>query len=370
VTGTVTIRGVAKAYAGRPVLSRIDLDVPAGTLTAVLGASGCGKTTLLRVIAGFTTPDAGRIDIAGRTVHHRLPPEDRHIGFVFQEGALFPHLSVAQNVGFGLPRRRRKRRTGEMLALVGLPARYAGRYPHELSGGEQQRVALARALAPEPAVVLLDEPFTSLDAASRAETRNAVMQALAASATTGVLVTHDQSEALSLADQVAVLREGRIVQATDPRTLYQQPVDLAVAQFVGDAVILGAEVTAGIADSPLGRLAVRPTRAPRSGRALLMIRPEQLRWHRANGAPPHAVVTGATYYGHDTVVQLVTNGNSPPTTLNLRTRSHHAPRPGDSVRLSVDGPVMAYPAANTLAERGRYELDSDRQQPTACRCAW
>ncbi len=215
------VTGVRKSYGPVPVLHSIDLVVPAGSLTAVLGRSGCGKTTLLRLVAGFDRPDGGTIAIAGREVAGPggvLTPEERRIGYVTQEGNLFPHLTVAANVAFGLPRRarRERHRVPEMLELVGLDPRYGARYPHELSGGQQQRVALARALAPEPGILLLDEPFSSLDVELRESTRHAVAAALAAAGTTTVLVTHDQAEALSLASRVAVMRDGAIVQEAAP----------------------------------------------------------------------------------------------------------------------------------------------------------
>jgi iron(III) transport system ATP-binding protein len=210
--------GVKKSYGSRPVLDGVDLTVGDGTLTAILGASGSGKTTLLRLLIGFVMLDEGTITVDGRVVAEgrvsHLPPDKRAIGYVAQEGALFPHLTVAENVAFGLGRSERKRgaRIDEALDLVGLDRGYAPRQPQELSGGEQRRVALARALAPRPQVVLLDEPFSGLDASLRVETRTAVLDALAAAHATGVLVTHDQGEALSTGREVAVLRGGRLAQ--------------------------------------------------------------------------------------------------------------------------------------------------------------
>lgn len=346
----LTTRGLAKSYRTRAVLRRVELEVPVGTLTAVLGASGCGKTTLLRIVAGFTRPEAGEVILGGRLVCGEgvdLPPERRRIGFVAQDGALFPHLPVAANVGFGLPRRRRRsREVHAMLEMVGLPSRYADRYPHELSGGEQQRVALARALAPGPDLVLLDEPFASLDAALRASTRQAVTQVLHASKTTALLVTHDQSEALSAARQVAVLRDGVIVQATDPKTLYQAPIDPALARFVGDAMFLDAEISDGLATCPFGRLPVRPVPPPPSGRSIIMIRPEQMRWRYAEDrtTTPCARVTDVTYYGHDAIVHLVLE--TAQTKLSLRAPGPDLPHPGERLYLSVRGPIVAYPARN------------------------
>ena len=211
------IEYLRKSFDTAPVLRGVSLAVRSGKILAILGASGSGKTTLLRLIAGFERADAGRIEIDGYAVADArtyLPPEQRRIGYVAQEGALFPHLSITDNIVFGLPRwqRRKRYRVAELLELVGLPASFADRPPQALSGGEQQRVALARALAPSPKLVLLDEPFSALDAALRAETRAAVATALAAAGATALLVTHDQAEALSLGHEVAVLQAGRIVQ--------------------------------------------------------------------------------------------------------------------------------------------------------------
>ncbi len=222
----LSVAGLHKAFGAHPVLTGLDLDVPAGSLTAILGPSGSGKTTLLRLLAGFERADAGSIMIGDRTVDGpgvHVPPERRQIGYVPQEGGLFPHLSVAANVGFGLPaRQRRGPRTEELLAAVGL-AGMGNRYPHQLSGGQQQRVALARALAIRPEIVLLDEPFASLDAHLRASVRADVQQICQTAGTTAILVTHDQDEALSMADRIAVLRDGRIVQYAAPQDLYSRP---------------------------------------------------------------------------------------------------------------------------------------------------
>ena len=250
--------------------------MPTGSLTAVLGPSGCGKTTLLRLLGGFEHADRGTIRLGekvladGRT---HLAPERRAIGFVPQEGALFPHLDVAANVGFGLPRaQRRGGRVEELLELVDLTG-LGSRLPHQLSGGQQQRVALARALAPEPGLVLLDEPFDALDAGLRAQVRGEVREALRAAGATALLVTHDQEEALSLADTVAVMRDGRIVQAADPQTLYGDPVDAEVAAFVGEAVLLTGRQRSGRAETSLGPLHTRGAALDEGDRAILMLRP-------------------------------------------------------------------------------------------------
>ncbi|HSZ30399.1 MAG TPA: ABC transporter ATP-binding protein [Pseudonocardiaceae bacterium] len=357
----VELRAVSKAYGAHPVLRGIDLDVPTGTITAVLGASGGGKTTLLRLLAGFDTADTGTIALHGRTVddgRRALAPEHRRIGYVPQEGGLFPHLSVAANIGFGLPRAARRRRVAELLDLVGLPD-LGDRAPHQLSGGQQQRVALARALAPAPQLVLLDEPFSALDAGLRAHLRTDVATALRRSGTTAVLVTHDQDEALSIADLVAVLRDGRIVQAADPATLYQQPVDAEVARFVGEANLLAGHVLGRIAHSPLGEHPLRTDSPQVAATALIMIRPEQLQLRPAALRDPAGAVTGRVlhrdYHGHDTTITLAitttapTNGTPAEQTHILARATGTDALPGSLVTITVAGPVVALPAESTLA---------------------
>ncbi len=222
------VTGVSASHPGARVLHDIDLTVADGTTTAVLGPSGCGKTTLLRVIAGFMRPDAGEVRLGDQLMVGPgtwVPPEKRGFGYVAQEGNLFPHLDIAANVLYGVPRRERKdrERIGELLELVGLPADLAGRRPDQLSGGQQQRVALARALARRPQLVLLDEPFSALDPELRASTRDAVAAALRHEQATVVLVTHDQAEALSFADQVAIMHGGRLEQVGPPTRVYREP---------------------------------------------------------------------------------------------------------------------------------------------------
>ena len=349
----LSVKQLAKTFGGEPVLKGVDLEISAGSLVAVLGSSGSGKTTLLRLICGFERADSGVVEIDGQLVASpglHAPPEKRRIGYVAQEGSLFPHLTVFDNVAFGLPRskRRDRRRVEALLASVGLPAAYAGRAPHQLSGGEQQRVALARALAPAPKLVLLDEPFSSLDAALRVETRQAVATALAASGATALLVTHDQSEALAMGAEVAVLRGGCVAQIASPETLYRQPVDVAMARFVGDAVILPGIVTNGVATCALGRLPLaRPTP---DGPADVMVRPEQIRFVTTPTVEaPRARVVEVTFYGHDASVSLGLDGR--PETIASLVPGHRAPKPGDEVRLSIEGPVMAYPRCSTDTER-------------------
>jgi iron(III) transport system ATP-binding protein len=341
------VEALSKAFAGRPVLRHVSLAVPPGGLVAILGASGSGKTTLLRLICGFEQPDSGCIRIGETVVADRglnVRPERRGIGYVAQEGALFPHLTVAQNVLFGLPRRERGdvRRAGAMLEQVGLPSAYAARQPQALSGGEQQRVALARALAPGPLLVLLDEPFSALDAALRADTRDAVVAALAAAGTPALLVTHDQAEALSTGHQVAVLRDGAIVQMDTPEAVYRRPADAALAQFVGDAVLLRGEARRGMVETCLGRLALAPEVT--DGSVQVLVRPEQIRvsaTDHQDGAP--ARVRDVAFHGHDArlLLELEAAGGPP---ITARVFGHLIPAPGSAVWLSVTGEVVAYSA--------------------------
>ena len=296
----VSVRGISFSYHRNDpdrinVIDHLDLEVPSGSLVAVLGASGSGKTTLLRLLAGFLRPDSGTVLFGDRVVARAgagaadafLPPEKRRVGIVPQEGALFPHLTVSGNVGFGLPRSDRDRIT-EVLEMVQM-GEYADARPHDLSGGQQQRVALARALAPRPDVILLDEPFSSLDASLRTHLRADVREVLRAEGTTALMVTHDQDEALSIADLVAVMRGGRIVQSGTPREVYDAPVDLEVARFVGDAVELNlttsppTPVTAGVSQvsCALGEVRVRAVGPGASAGfggapAVVVLRPEQL----------------------------------------------------------------------------------------------
>ncbi len=341
----LVVRGVTKSFGDHPVLRGVDLTVPAGTLAAVLGPSGCGKTTLLRVVAGFENPDAGVVSIGGAVVAGSgrvLPPERRRVGIVPQEGALFPHLSVGANVGFGLPRgRRRGPRVDEMLELVGL-AGFGGRMPHQLSGGQQQRVALARALAPDPELVLLDEPFSALDTGLRAAVREDVRAALRATGATAVLVTHDQQEALSMASLVAVLQGGRVVQAAAPTDLYAVPADLAVATFLGEAVVLPAVLNGSGARCALGVLPVRTGGggAPASKEGSVLLRPEQVVLGPP-GAGVSARVTGVQFFGHDALVRLALVGTDVP--VVARTLGRQPVRADDEVGLTVAGPVSFFP---------------------------
>jgi iron(III) transport system ATP-binding protein len=337
------VYGVTKSFGTTPVLRGIDLVVERGQIAALLGPSGCGKTTLLRITAGFETPDTGTVTLAGRQVvgegRRPDPPERRRVGIVPQEGALFPHRTVAGNVGFGLPRAGRVARIDDMLALVGLEG-FHDRMPAELSGGQQQRVALARALAPEPELVLLDEPFNALDRALRGSVRDDVRSALRQVGATAVLVTHDQEEALSIADVVAVMRDGRIPQAGPPLEVYESPVDLQVASFVGETVVLDAEFEDGAVTCPLGRLPARTVRGKGGRHGRVALRPEQIVLN-GTGTALSGRVERVEYFGHDAVVTVAVRDL--PTRIRSRSHGHIKHRPGDEVNISVVGEPLFYP---------------------------
>lgn len=329
--------GLVKRYDGAPVLDGFDLEVAAGTILGLLGPSGSGKTTTLRLIAGFDHPDEGVIEISGRIVAgagRPLPPERRRVGMVFQDYALFPHLDVAGNVSYGLPRGPGRRpRAAEVLDLVGLRG-VASRMPHELSGGEQQRVALARALAPRPAVVLLDEPFSNLDAPRRDLVRREVRTILVEARTTALFVTHDQEEALAMSDEVAVMRDGRVLQAAAPADLYHRPVDCWVARFLGEAEFIEAAASGGVVETPFGKFPATGLTGP----VEVMIRPEMVAVTRSDRGT--ATVTAREFYGHDQLVAVDFDDGR-----HLLAR--HGPEPvflpGDRVEVSVAG-VVAFPA--------------------------
>ncbi len=278
----LALEDVTKRYAPAqpPAVDGLTLTVAQGEILALLGPSGCGKTTTLRLIAGFEAPDSGRVVMRGETMAGPgswIPPEGRGIGIVFQDYALFPHLTVAENVGFGLQhlgRSGRPPRVRQILELVGLET-FVSRYPHELSGGQQQRVALARALAPAPALILLDEPFSNLDADLRAQMREEVERILRNTGTTSIFVTHDQEEAFTLADRVGVLNEGRLEQLDAPETIYHHPATLFVAEFVGAADFLPGLVTPYGIVTELGVFA--DTEARRLGKKVkVMLRPDDV----------------------------------------------------------------------------------------------
>ncbi len=274
---TVTCLHLHKSFDNLPVVNDVSLSVAQGEILVLLGPSGCGKTTTLRLIAGFEKLDDGRIDINNQLMADdstHVPPEKRRVGIVFQDYAIFPHLSLAQNVGFGL-KRGQSERVAEMLNFVGLGG-LGERMPHQLSGGQQQRVALARALAPQPVVLLLDEPFSNLDAALRVEMRQEVRRLLKASGTTAVFVTHDQEEALFMGDLVGVMHGGRLEQVGTPEAIFHQPRTRFVAEFLGQTDFLPGTVTDQGVQTPLGFLPQNLSLP--SGTAVdIAVRPDDLR---------------------------------------------------------------------------------------------
>lgn len=346
------VAGLTKSFAEEPVLAGVDLEVPAGVTVALLGPSGCGKTTLLRMIAGLERPDSGSIAVGDRTLADEnavVPAERRGIGMVFQEPALFPHLTVAENVAFGLSRAERAgSRAHEALALVGLE-HLAERRPDTLSGGQQQRVAIARALAPRPGALLLDEPFSSLDAPLRAELRVEIRSLLSELETTAIFVTHDREEALLMGDQVAVMLGGLIVQQGTAAQLYDLPCSRSVAEFVGDLNLLCGVARGDFADTLIGRV---PLTAASEGVVDVMVRPERI----ALSAGGDAVVEGLEFYGHDVAYCLRL-----PCGVRMKALDLGPPRfsGGDTVTPSYDGgATMAFtadgcPAATLGADRAR-----------------
>lgn len=334
-TLAIRARDVDRRFGDVMALDGFNLDVHSGHIMTLLGPSGSGKTTALRLVAGFDRPGHGSIEVGGVVVADDgvlVPPEKRSVGMVFQDYALFPHLTVARNVGYGVPKGDRKLRVAETLELVGLGGK-EDRLPHELSGGEQQRVALARALAPQPGVILLDEPFSNLDAALRARVRTEVADILRTAGTTAVFVTHDQEEALSTSDFVAVMRDGKVVQAARPGDLYHDPIDEWVAGFLGDADFFGGHAASGRVTTPVG---VFPTDL--EGSVRVMIRPESVTL--SPNKTGTAVVRQRQFFGHDQLVTVVLHDG-----LQLRARLGPTPylEPGDPVSVSVQR-ATAFPA--------------------------
>lgn len=283
VEPVLTIRGLTKRYprSSAPAVQDVELSVRKGEIMAVVGESGCGKSTLLRMIAGLEVPDAGSVRIGERAVSDArtwVPPEQRGVGMVFQDFALFPHMTAEQNILYGLrslPRRERQARVAAMLELVGLSG-LGGRYPHQLSGGQQQRVAIARALASEPALLLLDEPFSNLDTALKRTLREELREILQRAGTTTLLVVHDAEDVMMLADRAAVMRSGRILQEGDPDTLYRKPCDEYVARFFGETNVLPGRATEGGFQTPLGLVPCAAAATCTGGAVRLCVRPEHL----------------------------------------------------------------------------------------------
>jgi len=319
----VSLQDVSKRFGTVAALDGFDLSVERGAVLGLLGPSGSGKTTALRVIAGFDRPDLGTVEIEGTTVVSDrvfVPPEKRKVGMVFQDYALFPHLCVADNVGFGLGRSASPARVPDVLAMVGLGG-MGERMPHELSGGEQQRVALARALAPEPHLVLLDEPFSNLDTPNRDRVRREVRTILVEARATAIFVTHDQEEALAMSDSVAIMRRGAVVQTAAPHDLYRRPGDCWVARFLGEAEFINGTASNGRVETPIGAFA---DDSRSTGPVEVMIRPEAVRLTK--DAKGQALVVDREFYGHDQLVTLhLDSGHR----LLARTGPHPVFNPGD-----------------------------------------
>jgi iron(III) transport system ATP-binding protein len=339
MTHAIECHELSKRFGGVVALDRFSLRAPDGAVLGLVGPSGSGKTTALRVIAGFDRPDAGTVTIAGTTVvddSHFLPPERRSVGMVFQDFALFPHMSVARNVGYGLRTADREPRVAEVLSMVGLSG-MGDRMPHELSGGEQQRVALARALAPQPDVILLDEPFSNLDAPQRERVRKEVRTILVEARATAVFVTHDREEALAISDVVAVMRDGTVLQTATPHDLYRSPADRWVASFLGEGEFVSGTAGDSVVETAYGSF--RNDTGLR-GAVEVLIRPEAVRLTLADDGG--ALVVEREFYGHDQLVTLHLDGGK-------RLLARHGPEPifnpGDYARWEITD-VMVLPKSH------------------------
>ncbi|WP_254796932.1 ABC transporter ATP-binding protein [Sulfitobacter albidus] len=346
-TPRLEIRNLKRAFDGRAVVDDVSLKIMPGQVTCLLGPSGCGKSTTLRLIAGVEMQDSGTIHVDGNLICDtvtRVPPERREIGLMFQDFALFPHLSVGDNVAYGLrklPRAERHARAAELLERVSL-SQYINAYPHQLSGGEQQRVALARALAPRPKVMLMDEPFSGLDNRLRDGIRDDTLRILKDEDTAVLLVTHEPEEAMRMADEIALMRDGRIVQQGAPYNLYTRPVDLASVSFFSDANVIPATVNGALALTPFGRF-LAPGLA--EGTPVdIVFRPQHLRidFDRGgrgplptakDGTPARAKVVRARFMGNESLVEFVLDEGG--TTLSATIPNVFLPQPGTVMWLTV-----------------------------------
>ena len=332
----IRARSVTKSYGSEIVLSDFNLDVWNGSIVGILGISGSGKTTALRLLAGFDKPDTGIIEMRNRVISSKdtfLPPEERNVGMVFQDYALFPHLNVEKNISFGLSRDEIKSgRLEEVLSMCNLET-YRNKFPQELSGGQQQRVSLARALAPKPEVILLDEPFTSLDAHMARDLREEVVSLLRQTETTAIIVTHDQEEALSVCDVVSVLENGSVIQSATPQEIYLNPVSQTVANSVGDPNILKGFSVDGRVETSLGTFVTAY-----NGALDVSIRPECI--ELLLDSEGSYVVKECTFYGHD---QVISFQNSKGEVFRARSLPNTIYEAGDKVNINISE-VTTFPS--------------------------
>ncbi|SEW02536.1 iron(III) transport system ATP-binding protein [Cognatiyoonia koreensis] len=345
-TPRLTISHLSKSFDGRQVVNDVSLSVMPGQVTCLLGPSGCGKSTTLRAVAGVERPDSGEIHVDGVMVCDQttmIPPEDRSIGLMFQDFALFPHLDVAANVAFGLKGRKADMRgqVENLLKRVGM-LRHIDRYPHELSGGEQQRVALARALAPKPKVMLMDEPFSGLDDRLRDDIRDETLEVLKDAGAAVLLVTHEPAEAMRMADEIALMRAGRIVQRGAPYNIYNTPVDLKAAQFFSDINVIKGTVEGALTETPFGQFLAPGV--PDGTQVDICIRPQHLKidFDRggrgplptpADGTPARGVVKRARFMGSESLVEFVMDFDG--STLKTQVPSVFLPKPGTPLWLMI-----------------------------------
>ena len=351
------VEGLTRRFGGRDVVRDVSLTVDAGEVTSLLGPSGCGKSTTLRMIAGIERQDAGRVLVDGDVVldeRTHIPPEERGVGLIFQDFALFPHLSVAGNVGFGLTgsKAARRVRVEELLERVQL-SRLIDAYPHELSGGEQQRVALARAVAPRPRVMLMDEPFSGLDNRLRDGIRDETLAILKEEGAAVVLVTHDPDEAMRMSDQVALMRDGQIIQTGAPYNVYNAPVDKAAAAFFSDINVIKGEVHGALTETPFGQFLAPGF--PDGSQVEIVIRPQHLRidFDRngkgplptpEDGTPARGVVERSRYMGHESLVEFRMDHDG--SMLRASVPSVFLPKPGTPLWLMIRrGKCFVFPAA-------------------------
>ena len=345
-TPRLEIRNLVRRFEGRRVVDDVSLTIQPGHVTCLLGPSGCGKSTTLRMIAGVDMQDAGEIHVDGTLICDtvfRVPPERRQIGLMFQDFALFPHLAVGDNVAFGLKgsKAEKRRRAGELLERVGL-SHYIDEFPHQLSGGEQQRVALARALAPRPKIMLMDEPFSGLDNRLRDGIRDETLALLKEEGASVLLVTHEPEEAMRMADEIALMRDGRIVQRGAPYNIYNNPADKAAVAFFSDINVLRGEVRGALTQTPFG--AFLAPGVPDGGQVDIVFRPQHVSIDfdrngrgpnptELAGTPARGVVERARFMGSESLVEFRMDFNDE--VLKVTVPNVFIPKPGTPMWLTV-----------------------------------